>query len=76
VNIVREKLCSQFICGFIRFEKNDSYDCMHNETVSLAQKVELLDDAANGEGLLNAQGVKEATTTLLMEYEAAGKATS
>jgi hypothetical protein len=48
---------------------------MHNETVSLAQKVGLLDDAANGEGLLNAQGVKE-TTTQLMEYEATGKATS
>jgi len=52
-----------------------SYNGMPNKTVSLAKKVGLLDDAANGEELLNALGAK-VTATQLMEFEAAGRATS
>lgn len=51
------------------------YDGMPNKTVSLAKKVGLLYDAANGEELLNALGAKVSTTEL-MEFEAAGRATS
>jgi hypothetical protein len=43
--------------------------------LSLVKKVGLLDDAANGEELLNALGAK-VTATQLMEFEAAGRATS
>ena len=52
-----------------------SHDGMPNKTVSLAKKVGLLEDAANGEELLNALGAK-VTVTQLMEFEAAGRATS
>lgn len=52
-----------------------SYDGMPNRTVCPAKKVGLLDDAANGEELLNALGAK-VTTTQLMEFETAGRATS
>jgi hypothetical protein len=52
-----------------------SYDGMPNKTVILAKKIGLLDDAANGEDLLNVLGAK-VTTTQLMEFEAAGRATS
>jgi hypothetical protein len=51
------------------------YDGMPNKTVSLAKKVGLLHDAANGEDLLNALGAK-VTTKQMMEFEAAGRATS
>ena len=55
--------------------KNMNYDGMPKKTVSLAKKLGLLDDAANGEELLNALGA-EVTTTELMEFQAAGRATS
>jgi len=48
---------------------------MLNKTVSLAKKVGVLDDAANWVELLNALGAK-VTTTQLMKFEAARRATS
>jgi len=48
---------------------------MPSKTLSLVKKVGLLDDAANGEELLNGLGAK-VTATQLMEFEAAGRATS
>lgn len=75
VNTVRKKLSSQFVCSFKHCEKKMSYDGMPNKTVILAKKIGLLDDAANGDDLLNVLGAK-VTTTQLMEFEAAGRATS
>jgi hypothetical protein len=70
-----EKNCAPNSYAALNILKKMSYDGMPNKTVSLGKKVRLLDDAANGEELLNALGAI-VTTIQLMEFEAAGRATS